>query len=104
MVERLERREFPASRVKFLASKRSAGTTIRFRGREQVIEELTTASFDGFDLVIASTPDEIARDYLPHAVRTGCVVVDESAYFRMHSEVPLVVPEVNGHAIARHRG
>ena len=104
MVELLERREFPAGRVKFLASKRSAGTTICFRGRDHIVEELTPDSFAGFDLVVASTPDEIARDYLPHAVAAGCVVVDESGYFRMHPDVPLVIPEVNSHAIARHKG
>ncbi len=104
MVELLERREFPATRVTFLASKRTAGTKINFRGREHVVEELTPDSFAGIDLAVASTPDEIARDYLPHAVRAGSVVVDESGYFRMHPDVPLVIPEVNGHAIARHKG
>ncbi len=104
IVELLERREFPASRVKFLASKRTAGSTIRFRGRDHVVEELTADSFAGWDLAIASTPDEIARDYLPRAVQAGCVVVDESGYFRMNPDVPLVIPEVNGHAIARHKG
>ena len=104
MVELLEQREFPAGCVKFLASKRTAGTQIQFRGRDHIVEELTPDSFAGFDLALASTPDEIARDYLPHAVAAGCVVVDESGYFRMHPDVPLVIPEVNGHAIARHKG
>jgi aspartate-semialdehyde dehydrogenase len=104
MVDLLERREFPARQVKFLASKRSAGTTIPFRGREHVIEELTPQSFRGFDLVVASTPDDIARDFLPHAVQCDCVVIDESGYFRMHPDVPLVIPEVNAHAITRHKG
>jgi aspartate-semialdehyde dehydrogenase len=104
IVELLERREFPATRVKFLASKRTAGTPIRFRGHDYTVEELTPDSFAGYDLAVASTPDEIARDYLPHAVKAGCVVVDESGYFRMNPDVPLVIPEVNGHAIARHKG
>ncbi len=104
IVDLLEQREFPAPRVRFLASQRSAGSTIRFRGRDQVVEELTPESFAGCALVIASTPDEIARDYLPHAVRAGAVVVDESGYFRMDPDVPLVVPEINRHAIARHKG
>ncbi len=104
MVELLERREFPATHVRFLSSKRSAGTAIRFRGRDHVVEELTTDSFAGVDLAVASTPDDVARDFLPHAVRAGAVVVDESGYFRMNPDVPLVIPEVNGHAIARHKG
>jgi aspartate-semialdehyde dehydrogenase len=104
MVDLLDRREFPATRVKFLASKRTAGNTITFRGRPHTVEELTPDSFAGIDLVLASTPDEVARDYLPGAVRAGAVVVDESGYFRMKPEVPLVIPEVNAHAIARHRG
>ena len=104
IVELLERREFPATRVTFLASKRSAGHTIPFRGRDHAVQELTPDSFAGIDLVVASTPDDVARDYLPHAVKAGAVVVDESGYFRMHPDVPLVIPEVNGHAISRHRG
>jgi aspartate-semialdehyde dehydrogenase len=104
MVELLEQRRFPSENIQFLASKRTAGSAITFRGKEHVVQELTPQSFAGFDLVVASTPDEIARDYLPHAVRAGCVVVDESGYFRMNPDVPLVIPEVNGHAIARHKG
>jgi len=104
MVDLLERREFPADSVRFLASKRTAGSNILFRGREHTVEELGAESFDGVDLVIASTPDEVARDYLPTAVKAGCVVVDESGYFRMHPQVPLVIPEVNGHVVERHNG
>jgi aspartate-semialdehyde dehydrogenase len=104
MVELLERREFPATRVVFLSSKRSAGTTIRFRGRDHIVAELAPDSFAGFDLVVASTPDDVARDFLPHAVNAGAVVIDESGYFRMNPDVPLVIPEVNGHAIVRHKG
>ena len=60
--------------------------------------------FDGVDLVISSTPDEVARDFIPDAVRRGCVVIDESGYWRMDPDVPLVIPEVNPHAIRRHKG
>ncbi len=104
MVRLLEERGFPADEVRFLASGRSAGRTLEFRGKTCVVEELTPDSFRGVDLVVSSTPDDVAGRYLPHAVRHGAVVVDESAYFRMDPDVPLVVPEVNPEAIERHRG
>ncbi|MGQ9575543.1 MAG: aspartate-semialdehyde dehydrogenase [Thermoguttaceae bacterium] len=100
----LEARGFPFQRIKFLASSRSAGKTIEFAGRAYTVEELRPEAFDGVDLAIASTPDEVARDFVPEAVRRGCVVVDESAYWRMDPKVPLVIPEVNAHAIWRHQG
>jgi aspartate-semialdehyde dehydrogenase len=100
----LEEREFPIERVKFLASKRSAGSTITFRGREHTIEEMTPAAFAGIDLAIGSTPDEIARDFAPAAVKHGTVVIDESGYWRMDPTVPLVIPEVNPEAVDDHRG
>ena len=87
-----------------MASARSAGRTLPFAGREIVVEELQPSVFDGVDLVISSTPDEVARDFIPEAVRRGCVVVDESGYWRMDPDVPLVIPEVNPQAIRRHKG
>lgn len=100
----LEQRKFPLKRIKFLASSRSAGTTIMFAGEKHTVEELRLEAFRGVELAIASTPDEVARDFIPGAVAAGCVVVDESAYWRMDPKVPLVIPEVNAHAIARHQG
>ncbi|MBI2825720.1 MAG: aspartate-semialdehyde dehydrogenase [Planctomycetia bacterium] len=100
----LEERDFPHARVKFLASKRSAGAKLRFRGREHTVEELTPDAFEGVDLAIGSTPDEVARDFAPWAVERGAIVVDESGYWRMDPKVPLVVPEVNRDAIQRHQG
>ena len=100
----LEERKFPFQRIKFLASGRSAGKTIRFAGREYTVEELTPEAFDGVDLAIGSTPDEVARDFVPWAVERGCVVVDESGYWRMDPKVPLVVPEVNPDAVDQHQG
>ncbi len=102
--ELLEARAFPHRRLRFVASARSAGRAIPFAGREIVVEELQPSVFDGVDLVISSTPDEVARDFIPEAVRRGCVVVDESGYWRMDPDVPLVIPEVNPHAIRRHKG
>jgi len=100
----LEQRNFPARRFKFLASGRSAGKTIRFAGEDHLVEELTPEAFAGVDLAIGSTPDEVARDFAPWAVARGCLVVDESGYWRMDPAVPLVVPEVNPDAIQHHRG
>lgn len=104
VLDELQRRQFPFSKVKFLASSRSAGQRVPFAGAEHVVELLTPQAFEGVDLVIASTPDEVAAEFVPWAVERGAVVVDESAHFRMIPEVPLVIPEVNEHAIARHRG
>ncbi len=100
----LESRCFPFNRIKFLASARSAGKTITFAGSTHTIEELKPGAFEGVDLAISSTPDEVARDFVPGAVKQGCVVVDESAYWRMDPKVPLVIPEVNAHAIWKHQG
>ncbi len=100
----LEQRKFPFKRIKFLASARSASTSITFAGEKYTVEELRPEAFRGVELAISSTPDEVARDFIPAAVAAGCVVVDESAYWRMDPKVPLVIPEVNGHAIARHQG
>lgn len=100
----LEERKFPARKVKFLASGRSAGKTLRFRGQDVVVEELKPEAFDGVDLAIGSTPDEVARDFAPWAVERGCIVVDESGYWRMDDKVPLVIPEVNPDAAFEHQG
>jgi aspartate-semialdehyde dehydrogenase len=100
----LEERDFPFQQIKFLASGRSAGRQIAFKGTEYRIEELKPASFEGIDLAIGSTPDDIARDFVPWAVERRCTVVDESGYWRMKPDVPLVIPEVNPHAVRRHRG
>lgn len=91
----LEERKFPARNFRFLASKRSAGTTLPFRGQDVQVEELTKAAFAGSDLVIASTPDDVAAEYLPAAVEAGATVIDESGYWRMKDGVALVIPEVN---------
>ena len=93
--ELLESRKFPHRQLKFLASGRSAGSRLVFAGREYVVEEMTPEAFEGVDLAIGSTPDEVARDFVPWAVARGCTVVDESGFWRMDPKVPLVVPEVN---------
>jgi len=100
----LEERNFPFKKIKFLASSRSAGKPITFKGETHTIEEMTPSAFDGVQLAIASTPDETARDFVPEAVKRGCVVIDESGYWRMDPSVPLIIPEVNGDAAKRHKG
>jgi aspartate-semialdehyde dehydrogenase len=100
----LEARKFPFRKIKFLASKRSTGKTIVFGGCSYLVEELQPEAFQGVHLAISSTPDETARDFIPGAVAQGCVVIDESGYWRMDPKVPLVIPEVNPHALWRHRG
>lgn len=100
----LEQRDFQAKQFTFLASARSAGTTLRFRGEDHTIKELTKDSFAGIELVIASTPDDTAAEYLPFAVEAGAKVIDESGYFRMMPDVALVVPEINPDAAINAKG
>ena len=100
----LEQREFPMQRIKFLASARSAGKQITFQGQSHSIEELCPEAFEDVDLVIGSTPDDVAAEFVPWAVQRGAIVVDESGYWRMKEHVPLVVPEINPEAARNHQG
>ena len=100
----LVERAFPYKSIRFIASARSAGSKIPFDGTEHTVVELGPDSFDGIDLVIASTPDDIAAQLVPWAKQAGAVVVDESGFHRMLEGVPLVVPEVNPEAILDHQG
>lgn len=100
----LEQRDFPFASIKFLASKRSVGKTLTFKGEEHTVELLEPKAFDEIDIVIGSTPDDVAAEFVPWAVERGTIVVDESGYHRMMDDVPLVVPEVNADAIKDHKG
>ena len=104
ILDLLEKRDFPAKQFRLLASARTAGTKIALKGQEITVEELTPTSFEGVDLVIASTPDDTAAEYLPHAIKAGCKVIDESGYWRMNPEVALVVPEINPEDAIKARG
>jgi aspartate-semialdehyde dehydrogenase len=104
IVELLLARQFPARRIKLLASARSAGRPFEVAGTRFDVEELTPESFAGVDVAIGSTPDEVAAEFVPWAVERGTVVVDESAFYRMDPDVPLVIPEVNPEAILTHKG
>lgn len=103
-LQMLAERNFPAESFRFLASERSAGKPLEFRGKQYTLEELTPAAFKGCDLVIASTPDDVAAKYLPAAVEAGATVIDESGYWRMKPEIPLVIPEVNPQAAINAKG
>ena len=100
----LEQRDFPYASIKFLASKRSVGKTLTFKGEQHTVELLEPKAFDDVDIVIGSTPDEVAAEFVPWAVERGTIVVDESGYHRMMDDVPLVVPEVNADAVKDHKG
>jgi aspartate-semialdehyde dehydrogenase len=100
----LERRGFPMERLRLLASGRSAGRKLLFRGQGIAVEELNEDSFPGVDIALFSAGSTVSRRFAPMAVRQGAVVVDNSSAFRMEPGVPLVVPEVNPGSIARHIG
>src|SRR5207249_7893791 len=87
--------------IKFLASTRSAGKTIDFKGKKHAIEPLRPEAFAGVDIVLSSTPAGISREYSPLAAKAGAIVVDNSSAWRMDPEVPLVVPEVNADALRK---
>ena len=100
----MDKRKFPVRKLKALASARSAGRTIDFRGQKIAIEELTERSFDGVDIALFSAGGGISRKFAPAAVKAGAVVVDNSSAFRMDPNVPLVIPEINAGRIRDHKG
>ncbi|MDR2582305.1 MAG: aspartate-semialdehyde dehydrogenase [Fibromonadaceae bacterium] len=100
----LAERNFPLKSLKLLASSRSAGKKIKFKDEEITVQELKHDSFDGIDLVLSSAGGSISKEYMPSAVKAGAVVVDNTSYFRMNPEVPLVIPEINPQDIKKHKG
>ena len=104
MVKTLEKRNFPVKNLKLLASARSAGKTMDFKGEKIVIEEMTPDSFKGVDIALFSAGSDISREYRKAVVDAGAVMIDNSSAFRMEDDVPLVVPEVNPEDIAKHNG
>src|SRR3954463_1227607 len=100
----MDKRGFRVGKLKALASARSAGKTVSFRGKDVVIEELTERAFDGVDIALFSAGGGISRKYAPIAVKSGAVVVDNSSAFRMDPDVPLVIPEINANRIRDHKG
>jgi len=104
MLATLEKRKFPVGELTLLASARSAGKSLTFRGRCVPVKELTALSFKGVDIALFSAGGGISKEFAPLAVQAGCVVVDNSSAFRMDDAVPLVVPEINAADIRQHKG
>ncbi len=104
MIKTLEKRNFPVGKLTLLASARSAGKTLPFRGENIVIAELREDSFTGVDIALFSAGASISKKFAPFAVQAGAVIVDNSSAFRMDPDVPLVVPEINGADIKKNRG
>jgi len=104
MLRVLERRKFPVAKLTLLASARSAGKTLEFQGSPVTVQELREDSFAGVDIALFSAGSGISKKFGPLAVQAGAVVVDNSSAFRMEEGVPLVVPEINGADVAKHRG
>ena len=104
MLKTLEKRNFPVSSLTPLASARSAGKTLPFRGQELLVQELTGNSFVGVDIALFSAGGAISKEFAPLAVDAGSVVVDNSSAFRMDNSAPLVVPEINTADVATHKG
>ena len=104
MIEMLEKTTLPIKKITLLASKRSAGKTLVFKNEPLVIQELTADSFAGVDIALFSAGGGISKQFAPEAVKHGAVVIDNTSHFRMDPNVPLVVPEVNPHALAQHKG
>ena len=99
----IEERSFPFSELRLLASSRSAGRKIAFMGKEYTVQEAAPDAFEGIDIALFAG-GAASKDFAPHAVKAGAVVIDNSSTFRMNPDVPLVVPEVNPEAIKKHKG
>ena len=104
MISILEERNFPVGKLIPLASARSAGTTIPFRGEDVTVIEATPDSFKGVDIVLGASPNKLAKEMAPHIVAAGAVFVDNSSAFRLRDDVPLVIPEINPEDVKKHNG
>jgi len=104
MLNVLEQRDFPVDELRALASARSKGKELEFKGKRIIVEELTENSFDGIDFALFSAGGHVSKEFAPAAAKTGAVVIDNSSAFRMDKNVPLVVPEVNPKAAFKHQG
>ncbi|EPD52696.1 aspartate-semialdehyde dehydrogenase [Paenisporosarcina sp. HGH0030] len=104
MMEQLVKRNFPIQHIKFLASKRSAGKNIEFKGKSYTIEEATPEAFEGVDIALFSAGGSVSKVLAPEAAKRGAVVIDNTSAFRMDKDIPLVVPEVNRQDLKLHNG
>ena len=104
MIKTLEKRNFPVGRLTLLASARSVGKKLKFRGQEIAVQELKPDSFAGIDIALFSAGGGISKEFAPLAAKAGCVVIDNSSAFRMDDSVPLVIPEINPGDVKKHHG
>ncbi|HCL91487.1 MAG TPA: aspartate-semialdehyde dehydrogenase [Verrucomicrobiota bacterium] len=104
MIKTLEKRNFPAGKLTLLASARSVGKKLKYRGQELAVAELKKDSFGGIDIALFSAGGSISKEYAPAAAQAGCVVIDNSSAFRMDDRVPLVIPEINAADLKWHKG
>src|SRR5215468_3571203 len=104
MLKTLEKRHFPVGKLTLLASARSTGKKLKFRGEEFTVKELTKDAFEGIDIALFSAGGSISKEFAPSAVKAGCVVIDNSSAFRMDDQVPLVIPEINAEDVKLHQG
>ena len=104
MIKILQERNFPVGKLKPLASARSAGKTLKFRGEDVVIEEARDEAFQGVDIVLGAAENDIAKKFAPAIVKAGAVFVDNSSAFRLDTNVPLIVPEINPEDVKNHHG
>lgn len=99
IIKVLEENNFPVEKLVPLASQRSAGTKVEFKGGKVVVQELTPDSFEGIDIALFSAGASVSEKYAPYAAEAGAKVIDNTSFFRMHEDIALVVPEVNAHAL-----
>ncbi|MBV9641954.1 MAG: aspartate-semialdehyde dehydrogenase [Verrucomicrobia bacterium] len=104
LIQLLEQREFPLRGLKLLASSKSAGQALKFKGEEVPVETLSKDSFKSVDIALFSAGANISKEYAKRAVTAGAIVVDNSSAFRMEPDIPLIVPEINLSDIQKHRG
>ena len=104
MIKTLEKRNFPVGKLTLLASARSVGKKLKFRGEDVTVQELTKDCFQGIDIALFSAGGSISKEFAPLAAKAGCVVVDNSSAFRMDDSVPLIVPEINAADVKKHQG
>jgi aspartate-semialdehyde dehydrogenase len=104
MLKTLEKRNFPVGKLTLLASARSAGKKLKFRGEELPVQTLTKDAFAGVDIALFSAGGSISKEFAPIAARAGCVVIDNSSAYRMDDQVPLVIPEINPGDVRLHKG
>lgn len=104
VLKTLEKRNFPVGKLTLLASERSVGKKMKFQGKDVVVQQVTPGAFQGVDIGIFSAGATRSREFAPHAIKAGGIVIDNSSAFRMDPETPLVVPEVNPQDLKKHKG